>query len=245
MSCGWCGGRFEPGSWNARYCSESCRNRAAWVSRKAKSPCPECGGPKSPDGQAARCWKCAGLGAPVTGGSRDGHCFSTAYRAGCRCDECKRYNTERGREYRARRAAQGHPTYRFGPFRPCAYCGGDFQAKASRKFCSLDCYVRSQGGEVGNPKRPATRYWISDSARDAIFEAANYVCALCDEPMRLDLEPLHDLYPTLDHIVPRSRGGSDDPSNLQPAHRLCNLRKGASWQPFVPSPLMSALLVSP
>jgi 5-methylcytosine-specific restriction endonuclease McrA len=31
---------------------------------------------------------------------------------------------------------------------------------------------------------------------------------------------------TIDHIVPVSRGGSDDPSNLQTAHMVCNSAKG-------------------
>lgn len=32
---------------------------------------------------------------------------------------------------------------------------------------------------------------------------------------------------SLDHVMPRSRGGSDDPSNLVPACRPCNSSKGA------------------
>lgn len=31
---------------------------------------------------------------------------------------------------------------------------------------------------------------------------------------------------SLDHIVPRSRGGSDYLHNMQPAHRKCNEQKG-------------------
>lgn len=30
----------------------------------------------------------------------------------------------------------------------------------------------------------------------------------------------------VDHVVPFTRGGSSDPSNLQPAHLGCNSRKG-------------------
>lgn len=34
------------------------------------------------------------------------------------------------------------------------------------------------------------------------------------------------LSPTVEHLVPRSRGGSDDLSNLRVAHHTCNVRKG-------------------
>jgi 5-methylcytosine-specific restriction endonuclease McrA len=36
--------------------------------------------------------------------------------------------------------------------------------------------------------------------------------------------------PTFDHIRPRSKGGADDPANLQLAHAVCNKRKGADWK---------------
>lgn len=39
---------------------------------------------------------------------------------------------------------------------------------------------------------------------------------------------------TADHIVPRSRGGSDDA--LRPAHRSCNSRRGTTTNPFDPDP---------
>jgi 5-methylcytosine-specific restriction endonuclease McrA len=35
--------------------------------------------------------------------------------------------------------------------------------------------------------------------------------------------------PTLDHIRPRSKGGGDEPENLQLAHAVCNKRKGNQW----------------
>lgn len=35
-----------------------------------------------------------------------------------------------------------------------------------------------------------------------------------------------ETFPTIDHVVPRSMGGSDDPANLRRAHHICNARKG-------------------
>ena len=49
-------------------------------------------------------------------------------------------------------------------------------------------------------------------------------CALCRNPIT-DLKEAE-----LDHRVPLSKGGSDDPSNLQLAHRECNRTKGAKLE---------------
>lgn len=46
---------------------------------------------------------------------------------------------------------------------------------------------------------------------------------ICGEPCLYGQQHEADPdYLTLDHIVPRSRGGDDHLSNLRPAHRRCN-----------------------
>lgn len=52
-------------------------------------------------------------------------------------------------------------------------------------------------------------------------------CALCGQPIDYSLPPGHPMSYELDEIVPVSKGGDPlDPANVQPAHRLCNQRKG-------------------
>jgi hypothetical protein len=55
---------------------------------------------------------------------------------------------------------------------------------------------------------------------------------------------------TVDHVVPRSRGGTDEPGNLRLAHRRCNVRRGnhlpelawpAQWQLLTSVPVWTAL----
>lgn len=65
-------------------------------------------------------------------------------------------------------------------------------------------------------KRPP----IPRHLRDAVIERDGMVCGICGEEI-----PAGDLH--IDHVVPIARGGSDALGNLQPAHSLCNLRKGA------------------
>lgn len=52
-------------------------------------------------------------------------------------------------------------------------------------------------------------------------------CAICDLPLDRRLKDGNDpMYITLDHIVPRSRGGHSDLENLRLAHQLCNNERG-------------------
>ncbi|WP_413775521.1 HNH endonuclease [Microbacterium sp. J1-1] len=51
------------------------------------------------------------------------------------------------------------------------------------------------------------------------------VCHLCGGakgPIRFDLRRWHPLGPSMDHVIPRSRGGTWDLWNLRPAHYGCN-----------------------
>jgi len=47
-------------------------------------------------------------------------------------------------------------------------------------------------------------------------------CALCDNPF------LNRLHITIDHVIPKSIGGSSAIFNLQLAHSICNLQKGST-----------------
>ena len=58
--------------------------------------------------------------------------------------------------------------------------------------------------------------------RQRIIDRDGMLCGICKRA----IDCLRDLH--IDHIIPLSRGGSSQPNNLQPAHRLCNLKKGAS-----------------
>lgn len=58
-------------------------------------------------------------------------------------------------------------------------------------------------------------------------------CGICGERVDFDLRFPDRGSPSVDHVVPFSRGGSHDPSNLQLAHFGCNATKQArvDWTP--------------
>lgn len=53
------------------------------------------------------------------------------------------------------------------------------------------------------------------------------ICLLCAQPMRLDLPGTHPDGPTLEHVIPVSRGGHPyDRRNLSASHHRCNSARG-------------------
>ncbi len=72
----------------------------------------------------------------------------------------------------------------------------------------------------------------ADAVFEAMWQAQSGRCALCGGRMfRNRFEAPHARIwakqrATLDHIIPRSKGGSDQPENLQLTHARCNKIKG-------------------
>lgn len=61
----------------------------------------------------------------------------------------------------------------------------------------------------------------------ARVRAQGLPCAICGQPIDYSLPAGDPMSYELDEIVPVSLGGSElDPANVQPAHRICNQRKG-------------------
>lgn len=63
------------------------------------------------------------------------------------------------------------------------------------------------------------------------MERDSYICHICNEPTlpefthTLGTKHPHPLAPTLDHVIPVSRGGEHAMHNVKCAHYRCNLLK--------------------
>jgi 5-methylcytosine-specific restriction endonuclease McrA len=64
--------------------------------------------------------------------------------------------------------------------------------------------------------------------KDAIYKRDNYICHICGEFVDLNdkLNNCGSKFPSIDHVVPKSKGGSDYPSNLKTCCISCNKSKG-------------------
>lgn len=93
---------------------------------------------------------------------------------------------------------------------------GEVEIKPIGRCCYTDSLVEVVA--VTNPhrfKRLSPRKPIPHSLRNQIYERDSFKCVWCEATREL----------SIDHIKPLSKGGSDEPENLQTLCRSCNSRK--------------------
>ena len=93
------------------------------------------------------------------------------------------------------------------------------QAAELTRLCQekLDEFKQSRGAAIWQHRKLSEGY-ISGTIRYEILKRAKFRCELCG--ISAEIKALE-----VDHIVPRNKGGSDDPSNLQALCYSCNSMK--------------------
>lgn len=120
-------------------------------------------------------------------------------------------------------------------------CGGTAEA---RGLCIV-CWKRDRRSrgliqnepwnerrKAGHHKRRALKLNLpADNIRPAdVYERDGWVCGLCAEPVDRNSAWPDPMSPSLDHVLPLSKGGHHVLENVQLAHLSCNVRKGARIQ---------------
>ena len=212
------GGRGRP----RVYCSE-CRPPREWGKYKKPAPrtfrlCPECGtgfvAPLSRKCCSEKCRNalnykhrprkpCTYCGGP-TGVLADDSRWPHASHPACRPG----YDPEHGKRRGGMESWE------------CAGCGARCERPRARgqrpKWCS-SCRSKRGGG-----------YFVTPTVRAEIYERDGWACGLCGDGVDASLIGSRDLWrPSLDHIIPQSKGGTDSPENLRLAHWWCNSVRGA------------------
>lgn len=152
----------------------------------------------------------------------------------CRCEWCGRSfiaaKSAKGCSHFCRRARSGAKTDLRRVV--CSGCGDEFVTGWSNAtWCSPGCR-KARGKFPVGPRR-----------REKLYVRDGWKCQICFEVVDLgDCSfvvgkdgakhfAAGPLYPSLDHIVPQSKGGGHESSNLRTAHMKCNRERGAEWQP--------------
>lgn len=116
--------------------------------------------------------------------------------------------------------------------RVCPSCESSFTTDSWTKvYCSELCAGRSFKTSA---ESKYGRFRVSRSRREAIYARDEWLC-FCGDPVipwGSSDDPYDARYATLDHIQPRSLGGSDEDGNLRTAHFGCNSERGAdpNWE---------------
>ena len=106
----------------------------------------------------------------------------------------------------------------------------------ARDVCSAPCRAALAGRTSGTGKYD----WARDAANRArqagahiievftdieIHERYGWMCYLCGTAVDRRVDPLHPDAPSIDHMVPLSKGGQHTRSNVARAHLHCNSSK--------------------
>ena len=177
------------------------------MASKPDVPCVECGKMMWRGGKGgavpgkSKCLACrnGGRGYYEYGDGRKASHGQPAYARGCRCDVCRSAVSE----YMARWSES------------YAVANGEAYSSTWRRRFKAEHGFWPQGSGFD---------FVDIPTRRAIYERDGWTCQLCFEIIDPDATE-HAQRASLDHIVPQSRGGSHDPSNLRMAHVGCNARR--------------------
>lgn len=126
----------------------------------------------------------------------------------------------------ARNAAVSAATIQAKPDRECLHCGRSLprSMRADAVFCSQKCnnaahaLQRKLRARTGEDEKPGY-------LRAAICKRDKWRCGICGDRVNPSLEHPHPRAASLDHVIPVSEGGTNEPANLRLVHLVCNLRR--------------------
>ena len=114
----------------------------------------------------------------------------------------------------------------------CLVCNRNMPKAPTQKYdsmCSAPCQEKHGSLVAALARERAFKRLRSESAqryearaRAKLFERDNWLCHLCGLSVdRHAIWPASNS-PVLDHVIPKSKGGSNSAGNLRTAHALCN-----------------------
>lgn len=164
------------------------------------------------------------------------------------CEWCgKEFHAASARRFCSANCAERHAYRVKHPkvIKTCKLCGKQFESYSGKNvYCSNDCCKRANranarrnGERTGNHRHRAHMYGVAYEpgiTLRKVYERDGGVCYICGCKTNRN-DSWHDengyhvcgsTYPTIDHVVPMSKGGGHVWSNVRLACRQCNSAKG-------------------
>ena len=230
-TCQHCEATFV-GTAAARYCSSLCKGRAAYEKRH-RIPCRICGLPTG--------WLADAKDAPESpkhDTCEPEHGTPGRYARGCRCTDCtlRVSNDHRGYMRLRRALAPTHLQCRAEGCERTRQNDGLCGMHHRRKQKAEGTWKPSPSDAWDNPRRIAgykrrkalTRGHLTDGERFTVHELIardGRDCGICGAAIPNVAYP-DPQSPSIDHIVPLSRGGEHTLNNARATHLICNVRRG-------------------
>lgn len=169
----------------------------------------------------------------VTIRHRHATCEECLRREGVQRKQRKRERKQKEREEREH-AKWLNASYEQTAMSACPCCGGLFLQTGNMKYCSVTCSKRISNAIKKDRRVRKIRYVVVDKniTIQRLYERDNghcYICGrVCDWSDCEDKNGVfiaHDNYPSIDHVIPLSKGGLHAWDNVRLACRGCNSKK--------------------
>ena len=140
-----------------------------------------------------------------------------------RCAENRKAEEDREKQY-----LKDYASFQLETYIKCRECGKVFYDIPTNRFCSKECKEKYNLEHKRQPRKlPISA--ITDETKDITLPKL-YIrdqgrCYLCGGQCDFTVDSLDGNYPTIEHIVPVSKGGKDCWDNIKLAHRKCNAFK--------------------
>lgn len=120
----------------------------------------------------------------------------------------------------------------------CIVCGKEYETyNPAQKTCSKECGKKLARAHK-HKRIPKSQLVDKDITLEALYRRDSGVCYLCGEPCdwndKTD-KTVGPTYPSIDHMVPISRGGLHAWTNVKLAHFECNWKKSDALLPSLSS----------
>ena len=157
----------------------------------------------------------------------------------CRCPWCadakREYNEyvrlldNKMRSYhKALKEREREKEWKITHARACVVCGNEFISTHGSMFCSDRCR-KKYNNRKGDRRINSSIVDDSGITLESLFKRDKGICHICGKPCDYedytvdgDIFIAGNWYPSIDHVIPVSKGGRHSWDNVKLAHRLCN-----------------------